>query len=91
MEDGDERLWLASDPVVALDAHTLAVVEQIDLPQYVHGVAIDFDGMLWGVALNSTNAYRVDMTTGAFFLFGALKGAYTYSDMTGFSLASVVQ
>jgi hypothetical protein len=91
VEDDQSRLWLANDPMVALDVQTLVTLATIDLPEYVHGVAFDFEGNLWGVGHvpSSTNAYRIDPTTGSFSLFGGLVGPYTYSDMTGFALANV--
>ena len=38
-------------------------MQTIDLPSYVHGVSIDFDGNVWGVGFSSSNAYRIDVAT----------------------------
>ena len=54
----------------------------------VKGVSIDFDGKIWGVSKGS-DAYRLDPADGSFETFSDLVGAYSYSDMTGFSLTQV--
>jgi streptogramin lyase len=87
MEDGQGTLWLANSPLVGVDIETLQVVATHQLPDYVHGVSIDFQGFVWGVSMN-TSAYRVDPRTGAFDIVSGLTGPYTYSDMTGFALAN---
>ncbi|MCA9705177.1 MAG: hypothetical protein KDK70_04915 [Myxococcales bacterium] len=88
-EDGMGRLWLASNPLVAIDVNTLTVVETINLPQYVHGVSVDFDDRIWGVTIFAPEAYRVDPVAGTFDTFSGLTQPYTYSDMTGFALTAV--
>jgi hypothetical protein len=88
-EDGNGTLWLANDPLVALDVNTLTVIETIDLPGYVHGVSVDFDGYVWGAAIYDNQAYRVDPVAYTIDTVPGLDYPYTYSDMTGFSLASV--
>ncbi|MEM6990102.1 MAG: hypothetical protein AAF721_06385 [Myxococcota bacterium] len=87
MEDGNGTLWLASQPLVGIDTETMAVVATYNLPDYVHGVSIDFQGYVWGVSMN-TSAYRVDPLTGDFETVNGLNYPYTYSDMTGFALAN---
>ncbi|MCH9688534.1 MAG: hypothetical protein K0V04_44295 [Deltaproteobacteria bacterium] len=88
VEDEQGRVWIGSNPLVAIDAATLMPVESIALPQYVHGVGVDFSGMVWGVSL-SDDAYRIDPATGNFDTITGFQQPYTYSDMTGFALASV--
>jgi len=90
MADGMGRIWLASDPLVAVDIETLDVVAQIDLPNYVHGVSIDFYGYVWGVTQFQPYAYRVDPVTEDIETFTGLTQPYTYSDMTGWALSNVV-
>ena len=87
MEDGQGTLWLASSPLVGVDIDTLEVVHTYNLPDYVHGVSIDFQGYVWGVSMNNS-AYRVDADTGDYETFTGLNFPYTYSDMTGFALAN---
>lgn len=86
MGDGAGKIWLASDPLVAVDTTTLAVVDTIDIPSYAHGVSIDFDGFVWGVTLQEPYAYKADPTTHTVSTFTGLTLPYTYSDMTGFAL-----
>lgn len=89
MPDGADLIWLANDPIVAVDIETMAVVQSIDLPSYVHGVSIDFNGYVWGPAINNNEAYRIDPATGIIDTVGGLNYPYTYSDMTGFGLSQV--
>jgi hypothetical protein len=86
MEDGNGTLWLASQPMIGVDTATMAVTNMLNVPEYVHGVSIDFDGFVWGVALQTPNAYKGDPATGGIQTFTGLNGPYTYSDMTGFAL-----
>ena len=88
MEDANGILWMANDPLVGVDVNTLQVVHSWDIPSYVHGVSIDFEGNVWGVSMG-TDAYRVNPNTGTFDTVSGLVGPYTYSDMTGFALQSV--
>ncbi len=86
MGDGNGKIWLANNPLVAIDTQTLAVVDTIPIPSYAHGVSIDFDGFVWGVSLYEPFAYKADPDTGAVETFTGLNMPYTYSDMTGFAL-----
>jgi hypothetical protein len=74
---------------VGVDIDTMQVVKTIPLPQYVHGVSIDFYGYVWGVSLFNPEAYRVDPQTDTMQTFTGLTQPYTYSDMTGFALSNV--
>ncbi|HWB81045.1 MAG TPA: hypothetical protein VG755_39045 [Nannocystaceae bacterium] len=89
MPDGQDLIWLANDPMVGVDIDTLAVVLTLDVPNYVHGVSIDFDGNVWGPAINNNEAYRVNPMTGQVDTITGLNLPYTYSDMTGFGLSQV--
>jgi hypothetical protein len=90
MEDGKGTLYMSGGGgnIVAVDTATLTVKQTFPVPQYVHGISIDFYGYVWGVSMGS-EAYRVDPANGQFLTFSALVGAYTYSDMTGFALSNV--
>ncbi|MCA9707512.1 MAG: hypothetical protein KDK70_16790, partial [Myxococcales bacterium] len=90
MTDGESLIWHSdgSGMLLGYDIETLAVVEQVQLPEYVHGVSVDFYGYVWGVSFAGSNAYRADPTTDQVDTFNQLVGAYTYSDMTGFALSS---
>lgn len=88
MEDGKGVLWLASNSLVGVDIETLSVVKTLAIPNYVHGVSIDFQGYVWGVTQFQPFAYRVDPETGDYETYSGLTQPYTYSDMTGFALAN---
>jgi hypothetical protein len=90
MTDGESLIW-HSDPagmLVGYDINTLTIAETVQLPEYVHGVSIDFQGKVWGVSFAGNNAYRADPISDVVDTFPNLVGAYTYSDMTGFALSS---
>jgi hypothetical protein len=90
MTDGESLIW-HSDPsglLLGYDINTLTVAEQVQLPEYVHGVSVDFQGHVWGVGFTTNNAHRADPITDVVDTFPNLVGAYTYSDMTGFALSS---
>ncbi|MCA9683679.1 MAG: hypothetical protein KC457_15875, partial [Myxococcales bacterium] len=95
MGDGNGLLWRgAYGNIMAVDTQTLQVVKQFPVSQpgddSIWGVAVDFDGYVWGVPINGSRAHKVDPNTGAIVLSAeGLVGAYTYSDMTGFALAGV--
>ncbi len=90
MEDGKGTLYMSGSQnnIVAVDTETLAVKTTFPVPQYVHGISIDFYGFVWGVSMGS-QAYRVQPLDGTLQTFEGLVGAYTYSDMTGFALSNV--
>jgi hypothetical protein len=88
MEDGNGTLWLANDPMVGVDINSMAVVQTIDLPAYVHGISIDFYGYVWGPAIYNNEAYRVDPVAGTIDIVTGLNYPYSYSDMTGFALSN---
>jgi streptogramin lyase len=92
MIDADGILWKGIDEMLyAVDSDTLQVVDMIVMPEGMQwGVAVDYDGFIWTVPKGGTTAYRVDPMTHEIETVGGLVGAYTYSDMTGFLLQSVV-
>jgi streptogramin lyase len=95
MGDGERLLWRgAYEQIMAVDTETLAVVKQIPVAQagddFIWGVAIDFDGYVWAIPRNGSNAYKVSPMADAIVLtVPGLVSAYTYSDMTGFALSGV--
>jgi hypothetical protein len=90
MTDGADLIWHSNNSGMLLgyNIETLAVDEQVQLPEYVHGVSVDFYGYVWGVGFANSNAYRADPITDVVDTYNGLTGAYTYSDMTGFALSS---
>lgn len=81
-------LWMgvSGGGVRAIDRSTFAVIHDWPTPT-AYGVSIDFFGHVW--AVNGSGAHRVDPATGAVTSYNGLTGAYTYSDMTGYSLNTV--
>ncbi|WP_146661086.1 hypothetical protein [Enhygromyxa salina] len=91
MEDANGVLWNARYPdavLVGIDTDTVQIVQSINIPSYVHGVSIDFEGYIWGVEFGGDEAFRVDPVNLTIDTVGGLVGAYTYSDMTGFALSA---
>jgi hypothetical protein len=93
MVDGAGTLWVGGfanngGQMIGVDTETLNVVQNIPIPQYVHGISIDFYGYVWGVTLQQPWAYRVDPETMMVDTFTGLTGPYTYSDMTGYALSN---
>jgi hypothetical protein len=95
MGDGKGILYRGSYAQIhGIDTETMQVVRTLDVGQagddHIWGVAVDFDGRVWGVPRNGSRAYKVDPDTGVHELvFQGLSSAYTYSDMTGFALFNV--
>jgi hypothetical protein len=77
--------------IVAIDTESVTPIDEFIIPDYVHGISIDFTGKVWGVTFASSQVYRLDVETEEVLTYGGLTGAYTYSDMTGFGLSSVAQ
>ncbi len=90
MTDGDSTLWHSnpSGLLLGYDIESLELVNQIQLPEYVHGISIDFQGNVWGVGFTTNNAHRADPETLQVDTYSGLTQAYTYSDMTGFALTT---
>jgi hypothetical protein len=90
MTDGEDTLWHSNSggTLLGFDIETLDIVEMVQLPEYVHGISVDFDGKVWGVGFANSNAYRADPETDEVEQYNQLVGAYTYSDMTGFALST---
>lgn len=91
MEDDNGTLYMsgAGNSIIALDVETMQVKKTLPVPNYVHGISIDFYGFVWGVTLFQPFAYRVDPNDGTFQTFTGLVDPYTYSDMTGVALSNV--
>jgi streptogramin lyase len=96
MGDGLGVMWIAHFPwggmegVSALDTETMQLLDFINVPaaSLGKGVSIDFNGYIWLVDM-SHSAFRIDPDTHEYVAYDGLTGPYTYSDMTGFGLASV--
>ncbi len=96
MVDGLGTLWIGgglgggAGQLIGVDTESLAVKTTIPIPQYVHGISIDFYGYVWGVTLQQPWAYRVDPESQTVDTFAGLNGPYSYSDMTGYALSNAI-
>ncbi|MCB9748631.1 MAG: hypothetical protein H6713_01360 [Myxococcales bacterium] len=98
MVDAIGRLWVSGSnngpyTIQSYDVNTLQLLNSHPMTEHVHGISIDFAGYVWGVGGEpglglGARAFRVDPDTGVYDTVEGLTGAYTYSDMTGFALAS---
>jgi hypothetical protein len=90
MTDGADLIWHSnpSGLLLGYNIDTLEVDEQVQLPEYVHGISVDFYGHVWGVGFANNNAYRADPSDDDVVTYSGLTGAYTYSDMTGHNLST---
>jgi|LNFM01.1.fsa_nt_gb hypothetical protein len=88
MTDGVSTLWHSTGNGLlnGYDIESLEIVNTIQLPEYVHGISVDFQGNVWGVGFTTNNAHRADPMTGQVDTYSGLTSAYTYSDMTGLAL-----
>jgi hypothetical protein len=94
MTDGATTLYHSRYPdgiIVAIDTESVLPIGEFVIPDYVHGISVDFTGKVWGVTFGGSQTYRLDVETAEVLTYGGLTGAYTYSDMTGFGLSSVAQ
>jgi streptogramin lyase len=95
MGDGNGVLYRGGYAQIhGIDTTTMQVVRTLDVGQpgddLIWGVAIDFDGFVWGVPRNGTRAYKVDPNNNQIVnTVNGLVAAYTYSDMTGFALLNI--
>jgi hypothetical protein len=94
MTDGAQTLYHSRYPsgvIVAIDTESVTQVDEFIIPDYVHGISVDFKGKVWGVTFAGSQVFRLDVMTDQVDIYNGLTGAYTYSDMTGFGLSSVAQ
>jgi hypothetical protein len=91
-QDLQGRIWAAGqNGVVWVDMETLAIGDEVVLPGQgqVKGVSVDIDGYIWAVRQDDPSAYKIDPDDYTIETFTGLDGPYTYSDMTGGSLANI--
>jgi hypothetical protein len=91
--DNTGSVWVAStsgEVVQVREADVTFVHEQTVGPSAVVGVAVDFQGFIWAVSQGGNAALRMDPTTYAVESFPVGLGPYTYSDMTGYQLRTVI-
>lgn len=97
-EAPDGRMWIATMPfgapspdgAVWFDVETLALGDQVTIPNTsdVKGISIDSEGYIWAVSLDT--AYKIDPDDYSMDSYSGLAFSYTYSDMTGAGLSNAV-
>ncbi|MFH1435613.1 MAG: hypothetical protein ABIJ56_07835 [Pseudomonadota bacterium] len=91
--DNEGSVWAAETTgnVVEVDEDTVTLINQFHVgPEAVVGVAVDFFGYIWAVSQGGNAALKIDPDTYTVESFPVGSGPYTYSDMTGFQLSTVI-
>ena len=91
--DGRGSVWVAntSGSVLQISEATVELVHEVPgVGSEVVGVAIDYQFNVWAVAQSSNHAAKINPTTYVVETFHVGSGPYTYSDMTGFQLRTVI-
>ncbi len=87
------RVWHATDGGLGwLDSDTMIVGGKVNIPNngFSRGIGVDVDGYIWSVPLGGTVAHRIDPETFEIATYTGLNSPYTYSDMAGGQINSVV-
>jgi hypothetical protein len=91
--DNNGYVWAAvtSGNVVQVTEDTVELVNEFHVgPADVVGVAVDFQGYIWAVSQGGNEALKIDPLTYDVQECPVGRGPYTYSDMTGFQLNTVI-
>ena len=91
--DNEGSVWAAetTGDVVEVDEDTVTLINQFHVgPEAVVGVAVDFFGYIWAISQGGNAALKIDPDTYTVESFPVGSGPYTYSDMTGFQLSTVI-
>ncbi|MBI5500110.1 MAG: hypothetical protein HY907_07685 [Deltaproteobacteria bacterium] len=91
--DGLGSVWVANTGgnVLQISEDTVELVHDVPgVGSSVVGVAIDFQHNVWAVAEESSHAAKINPTTYEVETFSVGSRPYTYSDMTGFQLRTVI-
>jgi streptogramin lyase len=91
--DNAGSVWIAetAGEVVQVDEEDVSIVSQFEVgPDPVVGMAIDYQGYVWAVSQGGNAALKIDPRSHEVQSFPVGRGPYTYSDMTGFQLHTVI-
>lgn len=91
--DGEGSVWVAetSGAVLRINEDRVEFVSRVSLGAYgIVGVAVDYFGQVWAVSQSDNAALRIDPDTSDVESFPVGFGPYTYSDMTGHQLRTVM-
>jgi len=87
-------VWVASSSgdVVQISEDDVTLVHTVEsiAAADVVGVAIDFQHNVWAVSQGGNTAVKINPTDYTFDQFPVGRGPYTYSDMTGYQLRTVI-
>lgn len=92
--DGTGGVWAANSngDMVHVNEADVTLVKRfaVGVPDMI-GIAVDFEGFVWGVSQGGNETYKVDPKTHTLVAKVPIGvGPYTYSDMTGMQLRNVV-
>ena len=73
-----------------IDQENMIVADTYEIGLQLVGVAADFEGYVWAVDKDANAAYKFDPDTETYVTVPIGQGPYTYSDMTGVQLKSVI-
>ncbi|MBI2894441.1 MAG: hypothetical protein HYY06_12895 [Deltaproteobacteria bacterium] len=92
--DAAGSVWAAQGHeggILRVDSATLEVT-WVQTGGYEHGIAVDHDGMIWGIDFEGDTATVLDPSSLDFErVRPPFAGAYTYSDMTGYQTANALR
>jgi streptogramin lyase len=86
-------VWVADTggDLLRIDEATVALVHRFHAgPSSVVGVAVDYQDQIWAISEGGNAALRIDPESYEVESFRVGLGPYTYSDMTGFQLRTVI-
>jgi hypothetical protein len=91
--DNNGSVWVADTggDVLEVDEDTVELVNRFSTgSSEVVGVAVDYQDQIWAVSNGNSRALRIDPDTYEVESFPVGRGPYTYSDMTGYQLRTVI-
>lgn len=91
--DNRGSVWVADTggDILQMSEATVELVNRFHAgPSAVVGVAVDYQDMIWAVSEGGNTALRIDPVTYEVESFAVGLGPYTYSDMTGYQLRTVI-
>ena len=87
-------VWAADTPgtIYQIDATTMAVVGSYSFGYGIEmiGAAVDYEGYVWTVSMMQNATFKYDPDTSSHDTVTIGQSPYTYSDMTGVQLRSVI-
>jgi sugar lactone lactonase YvrE len=91
--DNNGSVWVADTggDVLQVSEDTVELINRFHAgPSEVVGVAVDYQDQIWAVSNGGNQALRINPETYEVSSFMVGRGPYTYSDMTGYQLRTVI-